>query len=166
MYQNPQAIRLEIKQLNNISYLTGECEGMFDISSIFRILALGEVEGGEASPWPSLTVSAMEVVFWGLKQGAVVEVNTAEGSFWTRIFPPTSSMSTLLNGFWDTKKSNRNIVVWIFQAKFRNNLPRVFFLFLSERLTVDCRWGGLLTGSTVLRCACSSVASRPLVSMS
>lgn len=68
---------------------------MFDISSIFRILALGEVEGGEAS----LTVSAMDVVFWGLTQGAVVEVKTAEGSFWTRIFPPTSSMSTLLNGF-------------------------------------------------------------------
>lgn len=126
--QNPQAVRLEIKQLNNISYLTGECEGTFDISSIFRILVLGEVEGGEA--WPSLTVSAMEVVFWGLTRGAVVEVNTAEDSSWTRIFPQTSSMSTLLNGFWDKEIQLAHNNVPIFQAKFRNSLPKIFSCFI------------------------------------
>ncbi|KAG7269659.1 hypothetical protein CRUP_019048 [Coryphaenoides rupestris] len=75
--------------------------GVSEISSIFRILALGDVESGEArSPpagsWPGAEDDAEEWLLWrgGRPEGPPPRAPTSR-----RTSPPTSSMSTLLRGF-------------------------------------------------------------------
>jgi len=78
---------------------SGRRVGVSEISSIFRILALGDVESGEArSPpsgsWPGAADDAEES-FWVAEPAET----PGESPPSRRTSPPTSSMSTLLRGF-------------------------------------------------------------------